>query len=83
MPRQRSGGVEAKLYDFRRPLTLAREQSRRLEMAFERFARMWGTQLTSRLRVPYTVVADQLVLRTYDEYVSTLPSPTLMVLCQV
>ncbi|MCG2798900.1 MAG: flagellar motor switch protein FliM [Cellulomonas sp.] len=83
MPRQRSGTVEPKLYDFRRPLTLAREQSRRLEMAFERFARMWGTQLTSRLRVPYTVVSDQLVLRTYDEYVSTLPSPTLMVLCQV
>jgi flagellar motor switch protein FliM len=83
VPRQRSGTVEPKLYDFRRPLTLAREQSRRLEMAFERFARMWGTQLSSRLRVPYTVVSDQLVLRTYDEYVSTLPSPTLMVLCQV
>jgi flagellar motor switch protein FliM len=85
LPTQRGGraAVVPQAYDFRRPLTLARDQGRRLEMAFERYARMWGTQLTSRLRVPYTVTHDGLTLRTYEEYVSTLPSPTLMVLCVV
>lgn len=42
--RQRSGQPEA--YDFRRPMTLAREHGRVFEMAFETFARQWGTQLT-------------------------------------
>lgn len=71
------------LYDFRRPLTLARDTSRRLEMGFERFARMWGTQLTSRLRVTCTVTHEGLTLHTYDDYVATLPNPTAMVLCLV
>ena len=85
MPTQRGRRTtaEPKPYDFRRPLTMGRDTSRRLEMGFERFARMWGTQLTSRLREPCSVVHDGLSLRTYDDYVSTLPSPTALVLCQV
>ncbi|MDR3069002.1 MAG: flagellar motor switch protein FliM [Cellulomonas sp.] len=75
--------AEPQVYDFRRPLTLGRDTARRLEMGFERFARMWGTQLSSRLREPCSVVHDSLSLRTYDDYVSTLPNPTALVLCQV
>ncbi len=75
--------AEPQVYDFRRPLTLGRDTARRLEMGFERFARMWGTQLSSRLREPCSVVHDGLSLRTYDDYVSTLPNPTALVLCQV
>ena len=52
-------------------------------MGFERFARMWGTQLSSRLREPCSVVHDGLSLRTYDDYVSILPNPSALVLCQV
>lgn len=76
-------GAEPELYDFRRPLTLAREHARLLEMAFERFARQWGTQMTARLRVLSHTTLDQLTLMPYDEYVSTLPTPTAMVLCTV
>ena len=75
--------AEPQVYDFRRPLTLGRDTARRLEMGFERFARMWGTQLSSRLREPCSVEHDGLSLRTYDDYVSTLPNPTALVLCQV
>ena len=75
--------VEPQVYDFRRPLTLGRDTARRLEMGFERFARMWGTQLSSRLREPCSVVHDGVSLRTYDDYVSTLPNPSALVLCQV
>jgi flagellar motor switch protein FliM len=52
-------------------------------MAFETFARQWGTQLTARLRVMSQVTLDELTLRTYDEYVRSLPPTTAMVLCTI
>ncbi|MGH3705228.1 MAG: flagellar motor switch protein FliM [Agromyces sp.] len=70
-------------YDFRRPTTLAREHSRVLELAFETFARQWGTQLTANVRARSHVAFDQVTMHTYDEYAASLPSSTTMVLCRV
>jgi flagellar motor switch protein FliM len=74
-------GAIVEPYDFRRPTTLAREHSRVLELAFETFARQWGTQLTAKVRVVSQVSCNQVVMQTYDEYASGLPSTTAMVLC--
>lgn len=71
------------LYDFRRPATLAREHSRILELAFETFARQWGTQLTANVRVMSQVTPRSVCMQTYDEYVSQLPDMTAMVLCDM
>lgn len=71
------------LYDFHRPATLAREHSRALELAFETFARQWGTQLTSKIRVLTSVTSEQVSMMTYDEYAAALPSTTAMVLCEL
>ncbi|WIB65587.1 flagellar motor switch protein FliM [Curtobacterium sp. MCBD17_040] len=71
------------LYDFRRPTALAREHSRVLELAFETFARQWGTQLTANVRVFSQVECDRVSVHTYDEYAASLPSTTAMVLCQI
>lgn len=79
--RKRSATPEP--YDFRRPMTLAREHGRVLEMAFETFSRQWGTQLTSRLRVLCQVGFDRVEMRSYDEYVRSLPTMTAMILCDV
>ncbi len=79
----RARNAEPELYDFRRPMTLARDHGRRLEMAFERFARMWGTQLTSRLRALCSATCDRVELMPYDEYVGTLPARTALMLCTV
>lgn len=68
-------------YDFRRPLTMSRDHARHLEMAFERFGRQWATQLTARLRAVAEVTLEDLALRPYEEYVSSLPTPTAMVVC--
>lgn len=68
-------------YDFRRPRTLAREHSRVLEVAFDTFARQWGTQLTAKMRVRSQVTFEQVQMLTYDEYASSLPATTAMVLC--
>ena len=78
---KRSAAPEA--YDFRRPMTLAREHGRVLEMAFETFARQWSTLLTSRLRVVAQATLESVELRSYDEYVRSLPPMTVMVLCSV
>lgn len=70
-------------YDFRRPMTMAREHARVLEMAFETFARQWGNQLTARLRAMAQVTLDGLTLQSYDEYVRSLPATTAMMLCTI
>ncbi|HET8879167.1 MAG TPA: flagellar motor switch protein FliM [Arthrobacter sp.] len=71
------------VYDFRRPATLAREHSRVLELAFETFARQWGTQLTAKVRVKSVVRLEDVRMQSYDEYASSLPAVTAMVLCAV
>lgn len=70
-------------YDFRRPLTLSREHARHLSMALQRFARLWGTQLTARLRALVQVTFDDVALVTYDEHVASLPTPTALFVCSV
>ena len=69
------------VYDFLRPTTLAREHSRVLELAFETFARQWGTQLTAKVRVLSQVSCEQVVMTSYDEFAASLPATTAMVLC--
>jgi len=80
---RRGRTAEPEPYDFRRPLTLPRDHARHLEMAFERFGRQFGNQLTARLRTLTHLTLDELSLSTYDEYVNLLPTPTAMVLCTV
>ncbi|WP_307802840.1 flagellar motor switch protein FliM [Cellulomonas fengjieae] len=80
---RRGRTAEPEPYDFRRPLTLPRDHARHLEMAFERFGRQFGNQLTARLRTLTHLTLDELSLSTYDEYVNMLPTPTAMVLCTV
>lgn len=74
---------EPEVFDFRRRVTLGREDARHLEIALGRFARHWGTQLATRLRAVVQVGFEDLLVRSYDEYASDLPTPTLMMLCDV
>lgn len=70
-------------YDFRRPTTLAREHARVLEMAFDTFARQWGTQLTAKIRVLSQVTSERVEILSYDQYAASLPAATGMVLFNV
>lgn len=82
-PGARGTAQTVEVYDFSRPTTLAREHSRVLELAFESFARQWGTQLTAKVRAKSTVTMESVVMQTYDDYVSSLPGTTTMVLATV
>jgi flagellar motor switch protein FliM len=80
---QQTRDAAARPYDFRRPTTLARDHSRVLELAFETFARQWGTQLTAKVRLLSQVTCEHLTMLSYDDYAAGLPSSTAMVLCAI
>lgn len=74
-------GPEPTPYDFRRPMTLSREQSRALAAAFETFARQWATQLTAKVRIRTRVGFESVCVQSYGAYTADLSTLTTMTLC--
>jgi flagellar motor switch protein FliM len=65
-------------YDFRRPTKLSREHVRTLQIAYETFARQYTTLLTTSLRAVSQVTLVSIEQLTYDEYLESLTSPTIV-----
>jgi flagellar motor switch protein FliM len=65
-------------YDFRRPTKLSRDTARALEIVFETLARQWSTVVGSTLGGQCQVSFLGVEQRSYDDYVNSLPSPTLL-----
>ena len=76
--RGKSTGPEP--YDFRRPTKLSRDHVRTLQIAYESFARRYTTQLTTTLRAVSQVELISIGQQTYDEYIASLSSPTIVAL---
>lgn len=74
--RAKSTGPEP--YDFRRPTKLSRDHVRTLQIAFETYARQHATLLTTSLRAVSQVALVSIEQLNYDEYISSLASPTIM-----
>ena len=75
--REDSSASAVRSYDFRRPDSILREQVKRIEVAHEVFARRLATQIGSLVRAPVQVepfATDQV---SFDEYVRSMPNPTL------
>ena len=68
----------AKVYDFRRPDKFSKEHLRSLRILHESFARMLGSSLTSYLSAGVQVRLTMLEQGTYDEYIQSLPTPTVI-----
>jgi flagellar motor switch protein FliM len=51
-----------------------------LELAFDTFARQWGTQLTAKVRLFSQVTFESVQMLGYDEYAAGLPPTTAMIL---
>ncbi|MEW6581973.1 MAG: flagellar motor switch protein FliM [Actinomycetota bacterium] len=76
--RDEANEPRVRTFDFRRPSKFSKEQLRTLEMLHDNFCRLVQNQLSAQLRtvVELTVVsADQV---TYDEFVRSMPVPTLI-----
>jgi flagellar motor switch protein FliM len=75
---RRTGTGSYQPYDFQRPVKLAREHTRLLQIAFETFARGCGTLLTTRLRATSLISLLAIEQLTIGEYIETLTNPTLI-----
>lgn len=69
---------DIKPFDFRRPSTLSREHIRMMQMVQDNLARGLTTVFAGALRAVATVNALDLEQRTYDEYIRSVPNPTLL-----
>ena len=68
--RRRRG--EARTYDFRRPVRLAREHAHLLRVAMQTFGRQSTTVLTTSLRAVCQIGAPQIEELSYDEFLSSM-----------
>jgi flagellar motor switch protein FliM len=68
---------QARSYDFRRPVRLAREDAHLLRVAMQTFGRQGTTVLTTSLRALSLMTLIQVDEMSYDEYLSGLPEASV------
>jgi len=73
--RRRRG--EARAYDFRRPVRLAREHAHLLRVAMQTFARQSTTVLTTSLRAVCQIGTPLIEELSYDEFLSSMPEQSV------
>ncbi len=69
---------EYRNYDFRRPSKFSKEQIRTLQFLHDNYARSLTNFLAAYLRVPVQVQLASVSQVTYEEFVFSLPVPTLV-----
>lgn len=69
---------QVKLYDFKRPAKFSKDQIRTLQMINDNFARLLTTYLSAYLRTFVEVTVASVDQVTYDEFMRSLPNPTIM-----
>lgn len=69
-------------YDFRRPNRFSKDQMRTLKNIHEIFARRLTNFLTAFLRIPCTIKLESASQVTYEEFINSLPLPTLLTVFQ-
>lgn len=67
-----------KLYDFKRPDKFSKDQIRTLFMLHENFARNLNTYLSTHLRVLVKVDVASVDQLTYEEFIRSLPNPSVI-----
>ncbi|GFN24120.1 flagellar motor switch protein FliM [Thermanaeromonas sp. C210] len=70
--------VKAKKYDFRRPNKLSKEHLRTLYMIHENYGRLVGNFLSAYLRANIQVKIASVEQMTYEDFIVSLPTPTLL-----
>lgn len=67
-----------KVYDFRRPNKFTKEQLRTLQVLHEGYARLLSNFLSGYLRTNITIEVASIGQFTYEEFINSVPSPTVM-----
>jgi len=71
---------KAKKYDFRRPNKLSKEHLRTLYMIHENYGRLVANFLSAYLRANIQVKIVSVEQMTYEDFIISLPAPTLLTL---
>ena len=71
------------LYDFKRPNKFSKEQVRTLQNIHENFARILANFLTAYLRTSIQITLESVSQLTFEEFIFSLPTPTLMTIFSV
>lgn len=76
--KKESDDKQVKVYDFRRPDKLSKEQMRTLQMIHENLVRSLTTILSTQLRtlVDFDVASIEQI--SYEEFIRSLPEPTII-----
>ncbi|MEL3908630.1 MAG: flagellar motor switch protein FliM [Treponemataceae bacterium] len=69
-----------KIYDFKRPDKFSTEQTRTIKMMHETFARQTTTTLSAQLRTLAHVHVATVEQLTYEEFIRSIPTPTMLAL---
>lgn len=72
-----------KIYDFKRPDKFSKDQIRTLYMIHENFARLLNTYLSAHLRSMVNIEVASVDQLTYEEYIRSLPNPTVISIFQL
>ncbi|MDN5346776.1 MAG: flagellar motor switch protein FliM [Clostridia bacterium] len=69
---------KAKRYDFRRPNKFSKEHLRTLYMIHENYGRLVANFLSAYLRANVQIKINSVEQMTYEDFIVSLPTPTLM-----
>lgn len=78
-----SEAAAVKPYDFRRPNKFSKEHLRTLEMLHQQFARLLSSFLSGYLRSSINVEVASVGQMIFEEFMRSIPSPTIMTLFEV
>lgn len=67
-----------KVYDFRRPDKLSKDQLRIIQMIYESFSRLLANTLSTQLRVVVNVDVVSVGQFTYEEFIRSVSNPTVL-----
>lgn len=67
-----------KLYDFKTPNKLSKDQLRTLQMLHDNFCRLLTTTLSAQIRSLVEIQVGSIEQLAYDEFIRSLPEPTLL-----
>lgn len=76
--RQEQTKKKVRVYDFRRPNKFSKEQIHTLQVIYENYARSLGTYFSAQLRTAVTVEVLSVEQITYDEFIRSIPNPTIL-----
>ena len=77
-PEIKEMAIKYRNYDFRRPNKFSEDQLRTLQMLHEGYARLLSSFLSGYLRANIVVRVTSVDQFTFDDFVSSVPSPTLL-----